>query len=73
MMIHLYLLPKFTQRADIPMNSTAIQAENVTETNAGPLWIFHAAIAALAVAGHSLDNSLITCGHLHHGKLRVLF
>lgn len=48
------------------MHPTTIQAKHSPKANAGPLWIFHPAFAALVITRNGFDYRLVMCGHLHH-------
>jgi len=58
--------------AEGAVDAGAVEAEDGAEGDGGPLGVFHAAIAALVVAGDGFDHGLVAGGHLNHvGSLLV--
>lgn len=48
------------------MHTRTIQTKYRSETNTGPLRIFHPTIATFVVSGESLYDGLVGGGHLYH-------
>ena len=50
----------------VPVDATAVEAKDISKTNASPLRILHTTITALVVSRQGFDNRLIGWRHLHH-------